>query len=78
MALEPAPLCGDCGVLIGDVELHTAWHAGGTDTGTQAAIVEFLASVDPDALEQAMAAQALRMTTGQAALAVLTQLAEQT
>lgn len=70
--------CGECGAAIANVEIHTAWHAGGAAPEGKAAVLDFLASVDPDALEQAMAAQALRMTTGQAALAVLTQLAEQT
>lgn len=48
-----SPVCGECGVLIVNVEKHTAWHAGSQQADAAAAVVEFLQSVDPQALEQA-------------------------
>lgn len=46
--------CGECGAAVADWTAHTAWHAGSGQADGQAAVLEFLDSIDPGALEQAV------------------------
>lgn len=45
--------CGECGALIGDVEKHTGWHAGGDTADARATVLGFLDSIDPGVLQKA-------------------------
>lgn len=75
---DPLPYCGECGSVIGDVTLHTRWHAGGATADETENVLVFLDSIDPDELEQHMAAASLTTTTGRAAIDALKRLANET
>lgn len=47
---SPLFSCGECGATIGNVELHTAWHAGADRADLRGEILGFLDSIDPAAL----------------------------
>ncbi len=47
------PTCGECGSLIGDVEKHTEWHAGGDTADQRQAVLDFLDSIDHAHLQKA-------------------------
>lgn len=47
------PTCGECGAVMGDPEIHTAWHAGGDTADARGAVLDFLDSIDVGALHKA-------------------------
>lgn len=50
-----APTCGECGVVVVDVEKHTSWHAGtdGIEVDRRAIVLDFLEGIDPAELSRA-------------------------
>lgn len=52
-AARPRSVCGECGAMVGNLTLHTGWHAGTDQTDALQGVLDFLDGVDAAVLEAA-------------------------